>query len=77
MPMTKEQAHKLVDQMPPQPEKAALETAIGTLLTKYDPAIVSVYLHAFQALDETGWPLLDEIIATDSRLHLAASAPAV
>jgi len=66
-----------VEQIPPQPEKAALEAAVGVLLGKYDPAIVAVYLHAFQALDETGWPLLDEIIAADPRLQLAAPAPAV
>jgi hypothetical protein len=65
-----------VDQIPPQPEKPALETAINALLAKHDPAYVTVYLHAFQALDETGWPLLDEILAADSRLHLAAPAPA-
>jgi len=65
-----------VENIPPQPEKPALETAVGALLAKYDPSIVAVYLHAFQALDETGWPLLNEIIAADARLHLAAPAPA-
>ena len=65
-----------VEQIPAQPEKAALDAAVGTLLGKYDPSIVAVYLHAFQALDETGWPLLNEIIAADPRLQLAAPAPA-
>ena len=65
-----------VDQIPPQPEKPALENAVASLLAKYDPAIVAVYLHAFQALDETGWPILDELLAADPRLHLAAPAPA-
>jgi len=65
-----------VDQIPPQPEKAAIEAAVSALLEKYDPSIVAVYLHAFQALDETGWPILDDIIAGDSRLQLNASAPA-
>ena len=64
-----------VEQMPPQPEKPALETAVAALLAKYDPSIVSVYLHAFQALDETGWPLLNDIIAADPRLHLAPPKP--
>jgi len=62
-----------VEQIPPQPERAALETATGLLLSKYEPAIVAVYLHAFQALDETGWPLLDAIIAADPRLRLDAA----
>jgi hypothetical protein len=65
-----------VENMPPQPEKAAIEAAVSGLLEKYDATIVSVYLHALQALDETGWPLLNDIIAADSRLHLGAPAPA-
>ena len=65
-----------VEQIPPQPEKAAIETAVSALLEKYEPAIVAVYLHAFQALDETGWPRLNDIIAADPRLHLGAPAPA-
>jgi len=66
-----------VDNIPPQPEKAALEGAVNALLEKYDPSIVAVYLHAFQALDDTGWPLLEGIIAGNPRLQLAAPvAPA-
>jgi hypothetical protein len=65
-----------VDQIPSQPGKAALETAVGGLLAKYDASLVAVYLHAFQALDESGWPLLDEIIAAEPRLQFAAPAPA-
>jgi hypothetical protein len=65
-----------VDHMPPQPEKPALEAAAAVLLEKYESAIVAVYLHAFQALDETGWPLLNEVIAADPRLQLGAPAPA-
>jgi len=64
-----------VDNIPPQPEKAAIEAAANALLEKYDPAIVAVYLHAFQALDDTGWPHLDDIIAADPRLQLIASSP--
>ena len=63
-----------VDAMPPQPEKPALEAAVNGLLEKYETWVVAVYVHAFQALDETGWPLLEEIIAADSRLHLANAA---
>ena len=64
-----------VDQIPPQPERAPLDAAVSALLEKYDPSIVTVYLHAFQALDETGWPLLDDIIAGDPRLRLTAPSP--
>jgi hypothetical protein len=59
-----------VDQIPPQPEKPALEAAVAGLLEKYDAPVVAVYLHAFQALDDTGWPALEEIIAADPRLQL-------
>jgi hypothetical protein len=65
-----------VEDIPPQPEKPALEAAVATLLEKYEPAIVAVYLHAFQALDQNGWPLLDEIIAADPRLQFGAPASA-
>jgi len=61
-----------VEQIPPQPEKAAIEAAVAGLLDKYDPSVVAVYLHAFQALDDTGWPLLNEIIAADPRIQFAA-----
>ena len=59
-----------VEQLPPQPAKEALEKTINDLLQKYDVEIVAVYLHAFQALDDTGWATLDEILQSDERLHL-------
>lgn len=65
-----------VDHMPPEPERAELERAAGVLLEKYEASIVAVYLHAFQALDETGWPVLNDVIAADARLQLGAPAHA-
>lgn len=67
------EANGTVENIPAQPEKPALQAGVSGLLAKYDPAIVAVYLHAFQALDEKGWPLLEEIIAADPRLQLSAS----
>lgn len=72
----KHEENGTVDQMPPQPEKAAIETAVNSLLEKYDPAIVAVYVHAFQALDETGWPLLEEVIAAEPRLQFKGTVAA-
>ena len=72
----KHDSNGTVEQIPTQPDRPALENATSALLEKYDPSIVAVYLNAFQALDETGWPLLDEIIAADPRLQLSAPAPA-
>ena len=62
-----------VEQLPGAPEKALLATAVETLLGKYDPAVVAVYLHTFQALhEEGGWPTLGELLDSDARLKLGA-----
>jgi hypothetical protein len=65
-----------IDNLPPAPEKAALTKAIDTLLAKHDPAVVVIYLHAFQALDENGWATLEELLKEDPRLQLGTGAPA-
>jgi hypothetical protein len=59
-----------VDELPPPPTREQLEPAINSVLEKHDRDVVRVYLHAFQALDEAGWPVLDEILQTDGRLQL-------
>jgi len=65
-----------VEEIPAQPERETLEKGVAALLEKYDPAIVAVYLQAFQALDDTGWPLLAELMAADPRLQLGTTAAA-
>jgi hypothetical protein len=65
-----------IESLPPAPTKDALAKAIEPLFEKHDPAVVAVYLNAFQALDEHGWPSLGELLAEDSRLQLAAPAAA-
>ena len=72
----KHEENGTVDEIPAQPENAALQAAVNALTEKYNPAIVAVYLHAFQALDEKGWPFLNDIIAADPRLQLAPPAAA-
>jgi hypothetical protein len=64
-------ANGTIDQLPPAPEKAKLAAVIDDLRTKHDPAVVAVYLHAFQALDDTGWSTLGELLAEDARLKLS------
>jgi hypothetical protein len=60
-----------VDQMPAAPEKTKLLAAIEDLMDRFDPEVVKVYLHAFQALDDAGgWSTLDEILGEDARLRL-------
>lgn len=62
-----------VEQLPPAPAKEQLTAAVDTLLAKHDAAVVTVYLHTFQALhEEGGWPTLAELLQEDARLTLAA-----
>jgi hypothetical protein len=63
-----------IETLPPAPAKADLAKAIDSLFSKHDPAVVAIYLHAFQALDENGWPSLEELLREDPRLQLAAAA---
>lgn len=59
-----------IEELPAAPEKEKLATTIDGLFAKHDPAIVAVYLHAFQALDEEGWPTLEALLGEDPRLKL-------
>ncbi len=61
-----------IDELPPAPAKEDLTRAIDALFAKHDPAVVVVYLNAFQALDENGWPTLAELLGEDDRLRLGA-----
>jgi len=64
------------DHFPPEPPAATLRTAVDTLLAKFDPVLVGVYLRSFNQIDETQWPALDEILTNDPRLQPAAPAVA-
>ena len=59
-----------IEEMPAAPSKEALTKAIDACFAKHDAKVVAVYLNAFQALDEKGWPTLAELLAEDPRLHL-------
>lgn len=66
-----------VEDLPPAPPKEQLAPVIETLLAKYDPTLVGIYLHTFQALDdEGGWSTLGELLESDPRLHLGPPASA-
>jgi len=62
--------HGTIEEVPAAPEKAKLAEVVNGLLEKYDPAVVAVYLHAFQATDEKGWSTLEELLAEDPRLKI-------
>jgi hypothetical protein len=59
-----------IEDLPPAPEKAKLTEVIDKLLATHEPAVVAVYLHAFQATDEKGWESLEELLKEDPRLKL-------
>ena len=62
------------DDFPEQPSAAALKKGVDTLLEKFDPIHVAVYLRAFNCIDETHWSGLDELLTSDPRLTLKATA---
>lgn len=62
-----------VEELPPCPPKEKIVAAVDNLLARYPAEAVTVYLHAFRDMDSAvQWPALDEILADDARLKLAA-----
>jgi len=47
-----------------------LKSAIETLLAKYPPEAVAVYLNAFNDMNEANWANLKSILESDPRLQL-------
>jgi hypothetical protein len=64
------------DTFPPEPPAAKIRAGVDTLLAKFDPVLVSIYLRSFNQIDETRWAALDEIIKTDERLKLVVPTAA-
>ena len=63
-----------VEDLPPAPPKEKIQAAVDGLLTKYPAETVAIYLHAFREMDSAvQWPPLNEILAEDARLQLAAA----
>ena len=60
----------VVENLPAAPPRERLNDTITKLLETRSREVVAVYLHAFQGMDETGWAVLDEALATDSRISL-------
>jgi hypothetical protein len=60
----------VVDSLPAEPSLEALSGTITKLLEGRSAEVVAVYLHAFQAMDETGWSTLDDVLANDARVAL-------
>jgi hypothetical protein len=64
------------DSFPPEPPAEKIRAGVDTLLSKFDPVLVSTYLRSFNQIDETQWPALDAIIRNEPRLQFAAPAVA-
>jgi hypothetical protein len=48
----------VVEDLPPQMDDATLDAAVEKLLEKYPADVVSIYLHAFNEMNEANWPNL-------------------
>jgi hypothetical protein len=60
----------VVENLPAEPTRERLNETITRLLETRSPEVLAVYLHCFQAMDETGWSVLDEALTEDSRVSL-------
>jgi hypothetical protein len=62
---------------PADPGKAKLTAAIDTLLKQFDATNVTIYLNAFNEIDDVHWASLAEILTSDARLKIASKAAPV
>jgi hypothetical protein len=63
----------VVENLPESMDDAKLKPAIETLLAKYQPEAVAVYLNAFNDMNEANWANLKNILESDPRLQLGAN----
>jgi hypothetical protein len=63
----------VVDNLPEGMDDAKLKSAVETLLAKYPPEAVAVYLNAFNDMNETSWANLKTILESDPRLQFGAN----
>ena len=60
----------VVEDLPKSMDDAKLGSAVDTLLAKYPPEHVAVYLHAFNDMNDAEWPNLKSMLETDPRLQV-------
>lgn len=60
----------VVESLPATVDDDKLRAAVDTLLGKYPPEVVAVYLNAFNDMNEIEWPNLKALLAADARLQL-------
>ena len=64
----------VVEDLPTAVDDAKLKAGVDTLLAKYPPEVVAVYLNAFNDMNEANWANLKSLLEGDSRLQLGAHA---
>jgi hypothetical protein len=60
----------VVEDLPGTMDDAKLREAVDTVLAKYPPEVVAVYLNAFNEMNEVEWPNLNSMLESDKRLQL-------
>ncbi len=60
----------IVENLPATVEDAKLQAAVDGLLAKHPPEVVSVYLNAFNEMNEVDWKNLKTMLEQDKRLQL-------
>jgi len=60
----------VLEDLPESVDDAKLHNAINQVLEKHPQENVAVYLNAFNSMNETSWPNLDELLRNDERLQL-------
>ena len=63
----------VVDNLPETMDDEKLKSAVESLLAKYPPEAVAVYLNAFNDMNETSWANLKTILESDPRLQFGAN----
>ena len=63
----------VVENLPESMDDVKLKSAIETLLAKYPPEAVAVYLNAFNDMNEANWANLKSILESDPRLQLGTN----
>jgi hypothetical protein len=58
----------VVEGLPPTIEDSVLHAAVESVLSKHPAQAVSIYLHAFNHMNEAKWANLDVLLQKDSRL---------
>ncbi len=61
-----------VDNLPESVDDEKLKSAVESLLTKHSREKVTVYLHAFDEMNEVQWGNLKGLLESDARLQLGA-----